>query len=291
MTSITTNILSTINELFSSLFSSIDSSIYHALDEIAFIDTGILHSTYLEKLLGSSSNTGILVIANAILIGFILYFAIRHLLSSFAIVESQNPYRFVLKLILIGILMNSSFFFCEQIVNINSLISSAIREASGNFLHTKICFSNLINISNIIILIEENTQNIFSIDGIIKTIVSVGFLNLTFLYSIRYILIKVFILLSPFAILTLSNPSTSFIFKSWIKCFISLLFIELFASLILTITFSIEYSSSNLISKFLFIGSIFALMKVNNYVRDFIGGISIDTYNSMSGMKNMMKMK
>ena len=28
-------------------------------------------------------------------------------------------------------------------------------------------------------------------------------------------------------------------------------------------------------------GSIFALMKANNYIRDFVGGISIDTYNSM----------
>ena len=55
--------------------------------------------------------------------------------------------------------------------------------------------------------------------------------------------------------------------------------------------FSIEYSADNLISKLLFIGSIFALMKVNNYVRDFIGGISIDTYNSMYGMRNMMRIK
>lgn len=41
----------------------------------------------------------------------------------------------------------------------------------------------------------------------------------------------------------------------------------------------------------MFIGAIFALMKVNNYVRDFIGGISIDTYSSMYGMRGMMKMK
>ena len=53
--------------------------------------------------------------------------------------------------------------------------------------------------------------------------------------------------------------------------------------------FSIEYSSDNIVSKLLFMGSIFALMKVNNYVREFIGGISLDTYNSMYGMRNMIK--
>ena len=289
---ITSNtILSTINELFSSLFSSIDNSIYSALDEIAFIDTGIIHSTYLEKIFGNSSTTGILMIANALLIGFVLYFSIRHLLSSLAIVESVNPYHFILKIIFVGICMNCSFFLCEQIINLNSLFSTAIRELAGNYLKCDICFSKLIDISDSIILIEGTSANVFSIDGIIKTIVSIGFLNLVFLYSIRYILIKVFILLSPFAILTLSLKNTSFIFKSWLKCFISLLFTELFASFILIVMFSIEYSYTNLVSKLLFIGSIFALMKVNNYIKDFIGGIGIDTYNSMYGMRNMIKPK
>ena len=57
MNSTSNTILSTINELFSSLFSSIDGSIYTALDEIAFIDTDILNSTYLEKLFGTSAST------------------------------------------------------------------------------------------------------------------------------------------------------------------------------------------------------------------------------------------
>ncbi len=284
-------ILSTINELFSSLFSSIDGSIYSALDDISFIDASIIKSTYFEKLLGTSSSNGILIIANALLIGFVLYFAVRHLLSSFAIVESQNPYKFILKLILVGICMNGSLFLCEQIVNMNSFVSSAIRDVGKEFLNIDICFSNLVHISDYIISFEENSANIFSIDGIIKTVVSIGFLNLIFLYSIRYILVKVFILLSPFAFLCLSTRSTSPIFKSWLKCFISLLFVEQLASLILIVMFSIDYSPDNLISKLLFIGSIFALMKVNNFVRDFIGGISLDTYNTMYGMKGLINIK
>lgn len=59
MNSSTNSILSTINELFSSLFSSIDNSIYSALDDIAFINTDILNSSYLDKLFGSSASTRI----------------------------------------------------------------------------------------------------------------------------------------------------------------------------------------------------------------------------------------
>lgn len=187
--------------------------------------------------------------------------------------------------------MNCSFFLCEQMINLNSLVSSAIRELGKNFLHSDICFSKLVDISNTVIMAEERASNVFSIDGIIKTITSVGFLNIIFLYAIRYVLLKVFVLLAPFAFLTLSLKSTSHLFKSWLKCFISLLFVELFASLILIVMFSIEYSVNDLVSKLLFIGAIFALMKVNSYVKEFIGGISIDTYNSMYGMRGMFKPK
>jgi len=232
---------------------------------------------------------GILIIANSLLVGFILYYTFRHLLSNFSIGKSQNPYQFIIKIIIIGICMNSSFFICEKIIDFNYLISSAIREVGRHLFNTDICFSNLIEILNTIVVVEEENQNVFSIDGIIKTVVSLGFLNLIFIYSIRYILIKVFVLLSPFAILCTSMSSTINFFKSWIKSFLSLLFIEIFSSLILIVMFSIEYSPSDIVSKILFVGAVFALMKVNNYVKEILGGISIDVQNSIYALKSMRK--
>lgn len=187
--------------------------------------------------------------------------------------------------------MNSSFFICEQILYLNSLISSSIREIGSDILNTDICFSNLINILDSIVTIEEESQTIFSIDGIIKTIVSLGFINLIFIYSIRYILVKVFVLISPFAILCTSMPSTMNFFKSWFKGLLSLLFIEIFSSLILIVMFSINYSPTDIVSKLLFVGSVFALMKVTNYTRDIIGGISLDVQNSMYALRGMTKSK
>lgn len=291
MNSTTNSIITTITQIFKSLFSSIDDNIYSALDKISFIDTSIMHSPYLEKILGTNSSTSILLIANSLLIGFIIYFAIKLLLSNYSIGRPQNPYKFVIKIIIVGLFMNSSFFLCEQLININSILSSTIRSIGSQFLGIDICFSKLIEILNSIVSLEEETQSVFSIDGIIKTIVSVGFLNLIFIFSVRYILIKVFVLLSPFAILCTSLDSTINFFKSWIKSFISLLLIELFSSLILIIMFSIEYSPSDIVSKLLFIGSIFALMKVNSYVRDIVGGISLDIQNSMYMLRGMTKFR
>lgn len=291
MNSASNTIMSTISDIFSQMFSSIDNSIYSALDNISFVDKTILDSQYFEKIFGTSSISGILMISNSLLIGFILYYTIRHLLSNLSIGHSQSPYQFFIKIIIVGICMNGSFFICEQIITINSLISSSIREIGGDILDTDICFSNLINILNDIVIIEEETQTIFSIDGIIKTLVSLGFLNLIFIFSVRYILIKVFVLISPFAILCTSMPSTLNFFKSWIKSFLSLLILESFSSLILIVMFSINYSPSDIVSKILFVGSVFALTKVNNYTRDIIGGINIDVQNSLYSLRGMSKLR
>ena len=291
MNSLANSIISTISEIFKHIFSSIDDNIYTALDKISFINTDIMNSPYLEKLLGKNSSTGILLLANSLIVAFVIYFAIKLLLSNYSIGKPQNPYKFFVKILLVAIFMNASFFLCDQIISISSLISSAIRDIGKSFLDEDICFSNILKISNSIISVEEDTQSFFSIDGIIKTLVSLGFLNLIFIFSVRYVLIKVFILLSPFAILCTVNEGTIHFFTSWLKSFVSMLLIEIFASIILIVLFSIEYSPSDVVSKLLFLGAVFALMKVNSYVRDIIGGISLDVQNSMYLFRGMTNLK
>lgn len=284
-------IISTINSLFGNLFSSIDQTIYSALDNITFINVNILNSYYFEKFLGTNTSSGILLIANSLLIGFILYYSVMYLLSSFNIVQSTlpSPSQFFFKLLIGGLLMNSSFFICQGIISINSLLSNAIRTIGHEQLDVTICFSELINKLNSIISQEASTTNIFSIDGILKLIFSISFFNIIFSYSVRYIMIKIFILLSPIAFLTLSTPSTSVFFKSWLKSLLALLFVELLASLILIIMFSITYSSTDITSKLLLVGSIFALIKSNSYIRDFIGGISTDVTDNMYLLRSFIK--
>lgn len=286
----TNSILETINSLFGNLFSSIDSTIYSALDSIAFINTDILNSYYFEKIFGTTSN-GFLLIANSLLLGFILYYGITYLLSSLGILQDsvQKPSQFFFKILIGGILMNSSLFICEEIISINFLISGTIRTVGQEFLGVDISFSELINQLNSIIFLETHSANIFSIDGLLKIIFSFSFFNIIFSYSIRYIMIKVFILISPFAFLSLSTPNTSIFFKSWLKSFLALLFIELLASIILILMFSITYSSKDITAKLLLIGSLFALIKSNSYIREFIGGISTEISDSMYMLRSIIK--
>ena len=286
---ITLIIANTINTIFSNLFSSIDNSIYGILDDITFINTEIINNSFLEKILGTSTSNGILLICNSLIIGFVLYYIISLLFSHITLSSTYSPLPFIFKLIIYTILMNFSLYICEYIIDINSNISIAIRQIGENLFNKNICFSGLIQELNSVISIENENFNIFSIDGLIKSFITIGLFNLVLVYSFRYIMLKVLILLCPFAILTLINEKTSYFFKAWLKSFISLLFIQIFISIILVLIFSLNLTAEDLFSKLLLIGSIYTLIKANSFVRELIGGISTDVGIGIRNLRSSIR--
>lgn len=283
---ITQTIIDTINTIFNKLFSSIDNSLYSLLDNLFFIDENILKENYLKILLGNSVSKSLLILANSLLVGFCVYYCFKLLFSHFSYIELEKPHEFIFKLLIYGICINYSYFICEKLLYINNLISSSICEIGKNIFGNDISFSNLLLNINTIISIEKNTFNIFSIDGLLKSFISIGLFNLIFSYSLRYILIKVFVLITPFSILTLINKSTSWFFKTWFRSLISLLLLQSFVSIILLIIFSINFNNKDIFSKFLYLGGIYTLSKSNNYIRELIGGIST---NISSNINNFIK--
>lgn len=278
-------ILDTINTLLGNLFGSIDNNLYSILDKISFVSSDILHDSYFESIFGTSSTNGILLISNSLLLGFLLYYACRYLLAHLTYVQAPSPFRFLIKLVLCGICMNFSFFIVGIFLDLNSYISLAIRNLGETLWNKNICFSELILTINNQIAIDTNSLNIFSIDGLIKGILSVSLLNLVFSYSFRYMMIKLFVLLSPFAFLSLSLPSTSWFFKAWFKNLFSLLFLQIIISLVLLLLFSTPFSSTDLLSKFIYLGGIYVLIKANSFIRDFIGGVSTSISQSVKNLK------
>ncbi len=271
---ITSIIIETINTILGNLFASIDNNLYTILDDIIFISSDIIHDSYFEKILGTSASNGILLISNALLFGFLLYYAVKYLFSHLTFSQVESPIQFVFKAVIFGTIINFSFFFMEQILDLLSMITLAIRNIGEILFNKNICFSELILIINNNIAIDSTALNIFSLDGIIKATLSTSLLALVFTYSFRYILIKVFILLTPFAILSLLLNSSSWFFRAWLRCVFSLLFMQIIVAIVLLIMFSLDYSSTELFSKFIYIGGILTLIKIDSFVREFLGGIS-----------------
>lgn len=286
-TNLSTTIANTINELIQNLFSSIDNNIYSYIDEIIFLTPSSISNNNFEDLFTTSSNS-ILVIANALILAYLLYYCVKLFLAYYSGTQVQRPYQFIFKLILCAIIMNSSYFICEQLINITDLITQALQEIGSDFTSKTISFKTLVTELNSVISISGTSLDIFSLTGIIKSFCSIGLISLMFSYAIRLIMVKVFIILAPFAILSCSINSFNWFFRSWFRSFFSLLFMQFFITIILIVTLSLDFSS-NLISKFLYVGSIYALTKSNTYIRSLIGGISTEINTNLSTLQSFLR--
>lgn len=266
-------IITTINKLFNNIFSSINNSMFSKLDDFAFIDIKILDNKYIKSFIGDFSGGGkIIYLTDALLIAIALYFIIKYFFSAFSGVQTERPFQFIFKLFVFALIINFSYTICFCIINFNNLISSSLQELGKDVVHSNISFAELINkLNNKISISASENFDLFSFDGMIKTLASIGLLSLLLNYSVRYVLIMFFIISSPLAFLSLINYSTNWIFKAWFKSLFSLLVIQIFLPLIFIVIFSIDMNN-----KILFVGSIYTMTKINDYVRELFGGISSD---------------
>lgn len=281
-------IMQTVSTMASNFFSSIDTNIYSILDDIIFIDSDILNDNFISKILGTSATSGLLLLCNSLLFGFILYYIISLILSHIVSFKLQTPYQFIGKLIIISIVINYTYDICGFLLDLNSNISSVIRSIGEELFESEICFSNLGDKVNSYIS-DFSNFNIFSIRGFLKSFSSVGILSLVLSYSLRYIMVKIFILIFPFAIISLLNESSSYFFKTYIKSFISLLFTQSVVALVLLIIFSLDFTTNTLFSQVIFIGAIYCLSRINYFMKELMGGVTTSIYSSNSELKSLFK--
>ena len=63
----------------------------------------------------------------------------------------------------------------------------------------------------------------------------------------------------------------------------------MFLSFILLISFSINNKSGDIFSKLIYIGSIYALIKANSFIKDFMGGLSTDISLGINNINSFIK--
>ena len=279
-------IIETINKIFAELFSSMDKSLYRLLDKTVFVSDSILADSFFTNIF--NSKYGIPAIANSMLLGIFIYYCFKLYMAPFSGSYIEKPYQFLTKILIITICINCSSFICKEILGINSIITDILRSLGSSISGHEISFNELISSS---IYIDESSEiyNFFSFNGLLKSFFSFGLISLLFSYTVRYILIKVFILLFPFSLLSLSINSTSWLFKSWARSFLSLLLVQNFIVFILTLLFSVNVQSHDVFSQISYISTIFILSKCNYYIKEIIGGISTDIGTNLLNFKNLFK--
>lgn len=267
-------IYNTINELFSNLFSSIDNNLYSLLDDIVFLDSKTVITSSIENIF-FSDKFNLLILANILVGCVITYKVISIVISIYTNKEASSPFLYIVKSVIIIIIMNNCLFICEQIIEINSYVTTYLIELGEHLFKKTISFLTFANEINTYIS-SSNTFDLFSLDGVIKSMVTLGSITLLVSYIIRFILIKLLILCSPFVFLCLLQENLKPYFNNWLKYFISLLLTQNIVCIVLYIPYILEFNNDTY-SKFLIICTITILYKLNSYIKEFMGGFSTDS--------------
>lgn len=275
-----------ISSLINSLLTSLDTNVFSVLDELAFIKSDSISDTYFNSFFTKQFN--IISLSEALLFGFLLYYSISYLFSFLTFSNFQKPLSFLTKLLFSAILIHFSLPICEKILDFFYLLSDILKHLGCLIFTHELSFS-LLHDKIIDLFFSDLTLpfSLFSFDGVLKSFISFGFVNLLFTYSVRFIFIKLLVLISPIAFLTLCLDQSTWIFKIWLKNLISQLFTQLIICVILLIIFSLDGSQNPIVTKLLYVTSLVCLIKASSFVKDFSSGFTSDISSSFSSIKNM----
>lgn len=270
-------VLNTIQSMTNQIFISIDNSLIDVLDRFLYVDEDLLKESTIFLFTNKIEMT-MRVIAQSLLMGFVIYYLIRYLISRITASnkdELESPAVFFVKIVLSSIAILYSTDLCKLIIGINNNITIDFGNnlTQGGLLPT---FSRFLKTVNQTLLGGEENINIFSIDGIFKGFVSFGTLNITVSFALRYILIKVLVIVAPIVFTTKVFSKTDKIFNMWLKTFISLLLIQHFIAILLVLAGYLKIHYLSTFNKIAYIGIIYALSKSFNIFERVFGAIAPD---------------
>lgn len=277
-------ICDSLNSIFFKIFSSVDNTIYSNLDNILFINSDLIHDFKFQQLFGTSSGDGLLLIANSLIFGIVLFYILNFAISHLIYSKVDSPYQFLFKCIIFIACMNSSLWICEKIIDFVAILSDSIREIGASISGFEIHFSNLINQINSALYASLETFTIFSFDGILKLATTLGIIYILLTYSVRYIMCKILILLAPFAFSSLLFNRFDGFFKGWLKQFLLILTMQIFVAVVLVLGFCLDFHSGDTLSKLIYFAIVVVIAKCQYNMKEvfeFLHEYSRDTLKKL----------
>jgi len=201
--------------------------LYEVMDKTAFLTSKFLEIGANGEFLDETQKIAeaILNLSNLVIWGVLLFFGFKSLFSYFLSKKVDVPWKFFIRMIVFGVFANASFFICYTGVFLAENCTDYIRSYVGE---DKISFSFLEEYSGGEIDSDEEEIDAYTLDSLVT-----GFIYFsTFVTAVclggRYILIKVLMLLSPIFFILGGLKCSEKIFYKWCKCFIVLLFMQIF---------------------------------------------------------------
>lgn len=275
------DIITNLNYLLEKVFKSIEGEIFKTLDKLTIIGPEILKEEPLKNIVFENKVNGLVIIANTLILFFIIYYVFKQLIGIYNGNKIESIYVFIIRIIIVCIIVNFSYYICEEILNIFGILGESIDTYASDLINRKVTFENLkdsiINIENII-----NTD-LVSLDGIIKGIISFGSVSILISFSVRYVTVIFLIIISPLAFVCLSSNLTSGIFNMWVKMLIVNLTLQIGIKLLIFIPLAYK-NQNDIIYKIILVGTISLIYKFNIFIKELLARISNE-----NNVKNIFK--
>lgn len=275
------DIITNLNYLLEKVFKSIEGEIFKTLDKLTIIGPEILKEEPLKNIVFENKVNGLVIIANTLILFFVIYYVFKQLIGIYNGNKIESIYVFIIRIIIVCIIVNFSYYICEEILNIFGILGESIDTYASDLINKKVTFENLkdsiINIENII-----NTD-LVSLDGIIKGIISFGSVSILISFSVRYVTVIFLIIISPLAFVCLSSNLTSGIFNMWVKMLIVNLTLQIGIKLLIFIPLAYK-NQNDIIYKIILVGTISLIYKFNIFIKELLARISNE-----NNVKNIFK--
>lgn len=275
------DIITNLNYLLEKVFKSIEGEIFKTLDKLTIIGPEILKEEPLKNIVFENKVNGLVIIANTLILFFVIYYVFKQLIGIYNGNKIESIYVFIIRIIIVCIIVNFSYYICEEILNIFGILGESIDTYASDVINKKVTFENLkdsiINIENII-----NTD-LVSLDGIIKGIISFGSVSILISFSVRYVTVIFLIIISPLAFVCLSSNLTSGIFNMWVKMLIVNLTVQIGIKLLIFIPLAYK-NQNDIIYKIILVGTISLIYKFNIFIKELLARISNE-----NNVKNIFK--
>lgn len=259
------DILNSLNIISEKLFKSVEGEVYTTLDKIITINSDILKLEPLKNILYENKINGIIIIANSLMMFYITYYMFSQLISLYNGNQVENIYTFVIKLIVILILVNSSYFICNLILDITGELTSSVETYGESIAGENLTFANL---KEKILNIKDFMKNdLLSLDGLIKGVISFGAVTILINFSIRYVTIIFLLIVFPLALITITSNVTLGIFKSYFKLLIVSLLTQIIVKLVILIPL-IYKDIDSIMYKIILVGTIYIIYRINTFTKD-----------------------
>lgn len=258
------NISSTINKLYL----SIENKGYDILNKVSNISEDLFSQIPLKIIYNDEYKIYLDLFIGIIVFSFFIFYFIKLLLYLYSENGIESLYFFIIKVILVVILSSNSYYICKKTIYLNYLFTDIVSNFLEDVSDVEINYNYIKEEKN---TLQEilNFDDKVNIEGVIEVIISFFIINMIIFLSIRYVIIILVILISPFSFLMILSKNTENLFYIWLKTFLNSLLIQVINKILLYIII-ISKDNKEMFS-IIIIGTFFIMYKLNRsflYAKD-----------------------